>query len=472
MGDLKRVGRDKGPTGPRPHFAATLQGVGTTLQEIHAEERSRAAAQEAPAHGQASRAAAQQAPTQHRASHVAAQEAAATHPSPRRPALLQRHKRFVRALGIVVLLGVGGLLSGALYTPRESTDAAQVEGHVALVSTRVAGKVKSIAVVDNQMVAEGALLLELEPEELQGRRDLARAELEAARAAVAHANAQLVLLERTAAAIASQARAGYQQAQLGVSSAQLAIRKVAAELAGVRATLAARKIDYERVSSLHLSGAAPGTALEAGKLALDAAATAETRASAQLAMVRADAASSRDKVSAAQGLVDQTATVQEQLAVARGAREIAAARVLQAQAALALAELNLSHTRINAPIAGRISRRTVEVGQVVSPERPLLALASEQEAWVVANFKETQVARLRPKQQATVDIDAYDEPIEGVVDSIAGTSGARFSLLPPDNASGNFVKVVQRIPVVIRIVNAHGRVLRPGMNAVVTVHVD
>ncbi|MFP2912612.1 HlyD family secretion protein, partial [Pyxidicoccus sp. 3LFB2] len=160
-----------------------------------------------------------------------------------------------------------------------------------------------------------------------------------------------------------------------------------------------------------------------------------------------------------------------QVQAAQAAVKLADAKLKQAQAALKLAELAVSYTQVRAPVAGVVSRRTVEVGQVVGPERPLMALVPQDDLWVVANFKEDQVGEMKPGQPVELTVDAFGgREFKGHVDSLAGASGARFALLPPDNASGNFVKVVQRIPVLIRFDGeAKDALLRPGMSAEVTV---
>ena len=172
----------------------------------------------------------------------------------------------------------------------------------------------------------------------------------------------------------------------------------------------------------------------------------------------------------AKGRLSAAQTAAEQVASARAALALAEAKTLQAEAALKLAELNLSYTTVRAPHRGVISRRTVEQGQSVGPERPLLAIVPLDDVWVVANFKEDQLAGMRAGQSTTVRLDTYGRrKFRGHVESIAGATGARFALLPPDNATGNFVKVVQRIPVLIRLDGSAGVELRPGMSADVTV---
>jgi membrane fusion protein (multidrug efflux system) len=154
---------------------------------------------------------------------------------------------------------------------------------------------------------------------------------------------------------------------------------------------------------------------------------------------------------------------------AQSAVKVAEARLLQARAAQRLAELNLSYATIRAPSSGVVARRTVEVGQMVSPERPLLAVVPLDDVWVVANFKEDQVAQMRPGQSARVHVDAFGRDVDAHVDSLAAGTGSRFALLPPDNASGNFIKVVQRVPVLLRFDGDPGVELRPGLSCSVTV---
>jgi membrane fusion protein (multidrug efflux system) len=162
----------------------------------------------------------------------------------------------------------------------------------------------------------------------------------------------------------------------------------------------------------------------------------------------------------------------EQVTVIKARAESAAARVLQAKAVLDQATLNLAYTTVTAPTAGRVSKKSVEPGQVIQPGQPLLAIVPVEDIWITANFKETQLKNMRPGQPATVSVDAYGRTYQGHVDSIAAATGARFSLLPPENATGNYVKVVQRIPV--KIVLDKGQdpehLLRPGMSVVPTVH--
>ena len=163
-------------------------------------------------------------------------------------------------------------------------------------------------------------------------------------------------------------------------------------------------------------------------------------------------------------------TVDEQVEAARAQVALAEARVAQAQAAVDHAALELEYTKVRAEIAGEVNKRTVEPGQLVSPDRALMAIVDLSDTWVVANLKETQLAEIKAGQPADVEIDAFPGRMPGHVDSVAAGTGARFSLLPPENATGNFIKVTQRVPVKIKIDDRRGHLLRPGMSAEVVIH--
>ncbi len=196
-----------------------------------------------------------------------------------------------------------------------------------------------------------------------------------------------------------------------------------------------------------------------------------SEAQANVAVAEARRAQAASTVAQAQAQTQAAETAPQQVAMTRAHAQTADAQVLQARAALEEARLALERTTIVAPVAGIVSRKSVEIGQVVQVGQPLLALAGLEDIWVTANFKETQLERMRPGQRATISIDTYAQAYTGHVDSIAAATGATFSLLPPDNASGNFVKVVQRVPVKIALEAGQNTTatLRPGMSANVTV---
>ena len=213
-------------------------------------------------------------------------------------------------------------------------------------------------------------------------------------------------------------------------------------------------------------------AAESARATADAAKSEVAAAEAAIAVAEQRAIQSRGTAQQAQAAVQATRSAPQQLQVTRARAAMAEAHVQQAASALAQAELNLQRTRVTAPSAGVISRKTVETGQVVQPGQPLMALVSQGDLWVTANFKETQLKDVRAGQSATIHVDGVDKDFKGHVDSIAAATGARFSLLPPENATGNYVKVVQRVPVKIVLEPDQDpeHRLRPGMSVAPTVY--
>ncbi|HUA68693.1 MAG TPA: HlyD family secretion protein [Candidatus Saccharimonadales bacterium] len=311
----------------------------------------------------------------------------------RRPKLL-----VAGAAGLAVLVLV--IVYYLIYiAPYESTDDAFIDGYITIVSSRVPGQVTRLLVTDNQRVKEGEVLLELDPRDYETSLANAKADLATARSQSDEAQAQVKV---------SQAKVV--QAQAAVTAAEAENQRAADDLKR-----------YESVESRAVS-----------KSAFDL-------AQAQAHSANADLESTRSQVKAAQA----------QEALSEAAVETAAAAVQQAQAKVRQAELNLSYTKIIAPVAARVTARTVDVGNYVQPGQALLALVPTN-VWVTANFKETQLAYMRPGDPVEVHIDAYpNQDFKARVNSLQAGTGARFSLLPPENAVGNYVKVVQRVPVKI-----------------------
>jgi membrane fusion protein (multidrug efflux system) len=372
-----------------------------------------------------------------------------------------------------VLAIIAATVSGGVYfrnRGRESTDDAQVEGHVFNIAPRISGQVLSVTVNDNQIVKRGEPLVELDRTDFEVRLSGARADLEAARANLATAEAQLVLATRTAEAGLAQARGGLAQARSTVESSRAALTqaRAAVEAAKAQRRLALREV--QRARSLFAQNA-----LSRSEIDLREAQTAQTyaaleQAKAHLLGLESAVMGSIGAEEVARGRMTAAETGEQQVAVARAAVSAARARIGQTEAAVRLAELNLTYTTIRAPCGGVVSRRNVEAGQLVGPERPMMAIVPLENLWVVANFREDQLTVMRPGQRAVVQIDTFSgREFAGHVESIASASGSRFALLPPDNASGNFVKVVQRIPVLVRLDRRPDVVLRPGMSAEVIV---
>lgn len=365
-------------------------------------------------------------------------------------------------------LGVAGYLY-ASRLGKERTDDAQVEAHVGLISARVAGQVKRVLVVDNEEVKAQQVLVELDDRDQQGRVAVARADLAAAQATLRAAQNQLVLTEKTARANLEVARGGIAQASAVSGSTQALIDQARADVAAATSRAQQTRTDRERAERLAASGAVAHAEVEARLAADEQAAAALDQARARLASAQAGRSNSDGTVDAARGRLLAASTVEEQVEAARAQVALAEARVAQAQAAFEQANLQLDYTKIRAEFAGTVARRTVEPGQMVSPERPLMAIVDLTDTWVVANLKETQLRDVRPGLRAEIRVDAFDGTLVGHVESVAAGTGSRFSLLPPDNASGNFTKVTQRVPVLIRLDDRGGRTLRPGMSADATI---
>jgi len=382
----------------------------------------------------------------------------------------KRKRTPVLLAAMALAAGVVAMIWWLTHRGRESTDDAQVEGRVISVSARVSGQVMKVAVLDNQHVNAGDVLLNLDPADYRARLDGAKADLDAAKASARAARAALELTRLTAPASVAAARGGWVAATSSSSAAHAALeqRKAAASAMAARKTLA--KLEYDRAVTLEASHAIPRAELDAKQAELDTASANLEAANAELQAASATIAGATGEVQVAQGKLTAAQTESQQVESAEAAVALADARVAQMQAALKVAELNLSYTAIRAPHQGVIARRSVEAGQFVSPDRPLLAIVPEDDVWIVANYKEDQLGKMAVGNAATIELDTYPgTTLRGHVDSIAAGTGARFALLPPDNATGNFVKVVQRVPVLVRFDKRPELVLRPGMSAEVTI---
>ena len=399
--------------------------------------------------------------------------------------ILQPRVRLI--IGAVLLLVIGAGVWVWMTADRESTDDAQVDARVTQISSRVGGTVTKVAVNDNQFVETGAVLIELDPRDYQVAVDKARAELADAEATAVAAQNTIPITSTTAASQVTTARGGVAQAQSGVSASGKEVEAARARLttaqAHVRefeanATRAAR--DVERLRGLLAKDEVSQQQFDTASAAADAQKAAVESARSQVAEAEAGIRVAESRLAQAHAGEQQAhaelqaaQTGPSQIAATRARASAANAHAQQARATLAQAELNLQYATVKAPARGIVSKKGINVGQVVQAGQPLLALVQIDDVWVTANFKETQLKDVRPGQRATFEVDAYGgRTFTGKVDSIAGATGARFSLLPPENATGNFVKVVQRVPV--KIVLDPGQdpehLLRPGMSVTPVVY--
>lgn len=393
----------------------------------------------------------------------------------------------VRIFAAVIALAVaGGGLWWWIASGRESTDDAQVDAHITPISARVGGTVVQVPVDSNEAVEAGALLVEIDKRDYEVALERARAELADAEAAAVAARANVPLTSTTASSNEVTAQGALGQTEAALVEAQQAVELARAreETAQARsreaAAVAAKNAkDVERLKPLLAKDEISQQQFDATVAAAAGSAAAADSARAQVreaevgihvAGSRLDQARSRRQQAAAE--LRSAQTVPDQMAATRARAAAAEAKVRVSQAAVRQAELNLEYATVKAPIKGIVSRKSVEIGQVVSAGQPLMTIIPLDRVWITANFKETQLERMRPGQRVTVQVDAYGRDFSGRVESLAAATGSRFSLLPPDNATGNYVKVVQRVPV--RILLDEGQdpehLLRPGMSVVPTVY--
>jgi membrane fusion protein (multidrug efflux system) len=434
-----------------------------------------------------------------------------------RPAARRRpSKRLTIVLGVLAGLTAIGALAYYIYSRGYvSTDDAFIDAHITQVSARVAGHVARVYIDDNQWVEAGDVLAELDPRDLQVSLDQAQAQLQVAEAQDEAARIGVELTSVTSDAQLQEAQSSLAMAQAGVQAAQAGVgvaktqleeavadvavaqavaEQAKADVAAAEAKARSDREDLDRFKELHKGGVIPQQQLDHGQAAADASQAAlealrkkEAAAQSQVARSQTAVASAQGNLAATQSKYAQAeSSVQEtkarlasaqtapqQVALSEAQAAVSKAQAARARSAVEQAQLQLSYTRILAPVAGRVTNRSVEPGAYVQVGQPLTALVPK-EMWVVANFRETQLVDLKPGQRVDIAVDAYPgEVFAGRVDSVQAGTGAVFSLLPPENATGYFVKVVQRVPVKIVFDGSTdmGRYhLGPGMSVVPRVH--
>jgi membrane fusion protein (multidrug efflux system) len=409
----------------------------------------------------------------------------------------------VAGLAALGAIGWGGSAWYASFT-RVSTDDAYIEGSITPVSAKVSGHVVEMLARDNQAVTRGQLLLRVDPRDYQARLEQARAAVavaqanllaarselplarDASRAQVTETRASLEALQgmvRTAESAAEESRAGLEarRAAVGarraeVTAAESLVRRTTLELERIRRLVKDDYVSRREHDDAQAAFDSASAMLEAARRRLAEAEREEQQAAAEVTSKVHAIDVARQKVAEGRGTLSRAESQLHQVPVKQAEVARAEAALKQAQADLALAELQLVYTEVKAPTDGVVSKRSVEVGQVVQVGQPLLAIVPLHEVWVLANFKETQLARVRPGMKVEVQVDSYPgRTFTGVVDSISAGTGSRFSLLPPENATGNWVKVVQRVPVKILLDQREAgnpQPLRAGMSAVVTIKVE
>jgi membrane fusion protein, multidrug efflux system len=373
--------------------------------------------------------------------------------------------RIAVLIAAVVLLVVGFFVY-RYVTSYESTDDAEVDGHINSISTRISGHVVKLNILDNQYVQAGTVLVEIDPADYQVASDRAKADFESAQAAAAGAGVNVPITSVNTSSQVSSSEADVASARAGIAAAKQQFEAARAQRDQAEANNVKAQSDLVRYKQLvdkqEISEQQYDQAVAAAKA---------NAAAVEAAHANADAAQSQvtqaqEKLLQAEANWRNSQTAPQQIQVMQSRAASAAAEAQQKKADLDQAHLNLQYTKVVAPVSGVVSDRTVEVGQNVSPGQELLKLIPLNDVWITANFKETQLREMKVGQPVTVEVDANGKSYKGKVDSIAGASGARFSLLPPENATGNYVKVVQRIPVKIVLDPGENKdqSLRPGMS--------
>jgi membrane fusion protein, multidrug efflux system len=397
------------------------------------------------------------------------------------PSKPKKFGRMFLILGAVAVLLAVGLFLWVHSLNRVSTDDAQVDGHIDPVSAKISGNITEVLVDDNQEVKKGQVLVRIDPRDYQAKVDQEQAALGVAESQARAAGVNVPLTRDTTASGTSSAEAQLNGAEAQLEQAKLDYQKASTnDIAFARsnvntaqATADRAKADLDRMKPLVDKA-------EISKIQYDSYVAAARVADSELQAARDKLASAgqdadtkkaamlnaQAHVAQARAGVQEAQANQQQVNVKVADVASAESKIAQARADLEAAKLNLSYTTVLAPLDGAVTRKSVEVGQIVQPGQGLMMVVPLQDVWVTANFKETQLAGVRPGQKAEVKVDLTDKTYSGHVDSIAGATGTRMSLLPPENATGNYVKVVQRIPVKIVLDPLPNgvHVLRPGMN--------
>ena len=407
-------------------------------------------------------------------------------PSRRRPR--RRGVRFLVLAGVVIALGVAGYRLWKYFGSYESTDDAQIDGHIDAISARINGHLTEVPVEDAQFVRQGDELARIDPRDYEVAVAKADADLADVEAALRASRTDVPIVSTTTASSLETATSSRADADAGVAAAERQLNAAQARLETAQAQVNEAEANYkkdaddvERYRQLVVKDEIPQQQYDQ---AVQTAAAANATVAARTASVN----EARQNVTAAEEVVKQAqtkitqadasiraaSTRPQQVAQSQDREKSAAAKVGQQRAALDQARLNLSYTLISAPVTGIIGKKTAEIGENVSPGESLMALVPLDDIWVTANFKETQLKRIKPGQKVIFSVDAYSRDYHGHVTGIGGASGSRFSVLPPENATGNYVKVVQRIPVRIDIDPGENKdhLLRPGMSVDPKVYIN
>lgn len=396
--------------------------------------------------------------------------------------------RWVIVAVVLAVLGAGGYYLFKYFDTYETTDDAQIDGHINAVSGRISGNVIDVRAEDEQFVNAGDVLVRLDPRDYEVALAKAQADLGDSEAALEGSRVDIPITTTTTASQLTTARSSRADAnafvlgaQRELSAAQARLETAQAEVRQAEATYKNAVDDVTRYKMLVDKNEIPrqqyDTAVStaaAALAALDARKATVREAEQNIAVAQSSIEQANQRITQADASIESASTAPQQVLVSQARAKSAAAQVAQRRALLEQAKLNLTYCTIVAPATGIVGKKTVELGQNISPGQQLMAVVPLDDIWVIANFKETQLNRMQAGQKVRVSVDAYGKTYTGKIVAVGGASGSRFSLLPPENATGNYVKVVQRIPVRINLdpgQNADRR-LRPGMSVDPTVYLE
>jgi membrane fusion protein (multidrug efflux system) len=379
----------------------------------------------------------------------------------------RRSLLFAGIVGAVILIGaIGFWLYAMTY---ETTDDAQVDGHLNGITARIDGEVKVVYVEENQSVQAGQLLVELDPRDYQVALEQAQAQLLKAQADVRAENPNLPITQSTSQTSISTSKSGVSNAEAAVAAAEGDQASAQSRLLEVEANNAKAQADVARYKALVEKD-------EVSRSDYDQVVATAKALAASVDSARSSALAAQKVVEQRRAQLDQARSERtladvnapNQVAITKANLQSKQADVQAAQAAVDRAQLDLSYTRIVSPVSGVVSKRSVEVGEHASKGQRLLTISDLGDLWVTANFKESQLRQMHAGQSVTVTVDAFDQKFDGVIEAMPGATGSVISLLPPENATGNYVKVVQRLPVRIRLKPGQPGLdrLRPGMSVV------
>jgi len=394
-------------------------------------------------------------------------EFAPPHPKPSLRATIKRHRKilFVAALIVLLVAATGGWMYLSSY---ESTDDAQVDGHLHPISARISGTILSVNpdVQDSHFVQARTVLAEIDPADFQAERDRAQAEYDRLQASSVAAEKDITVISSGSNGRLDLARAAISEAEDSVASERATLQAAEARLAGAEANFTRAEADRQRYEKLLAKHEISQSEYDRGATEASTDREAVTAGKAETLAAQKRIAQAQSRLAERKADLLSAGSAPQQIASSRAKAAAAVSDATRARAQLTTAQLNLGYTKIIAPVSGIIGRKNIEAGQRVQPGQQLLTIIPVDDLWITANFKETQLRKMKPGQIVTIRADAAGRDYRGHIDSLGGATGSRFSLLPPENATGNYVKVVQRVPV--RIVLEQGENndhrLRPGMS--------